>query len=121
MKAQLEKLQAAISTTARKTGIASATLLAKLVPKLDEKSSKIPDVEWWDALIMAPGNTYDDIASNPNKDEVIKGEAITFLVEHPIQMMPMISTDPANNHVPVYLTKKEERPGRKNRIRSGLD
>ena len=107
MKAQLEKLQAAISTTARKTGIASATQLAKLVPKLDEKSSKIPDVEWWDALIMAPGSTYDDIASNPNEDEVIKGEAITFLVEHPIQMMPMISTDPANNHVPVYLTKKE--------------
>ena len=40
MKAQLEKLQAAISTTARKTGIASATQLAKLVPKIDERSSQ---------------------------------------------------------------------------------
>ena len=107
MKAQLEKLQAAISTTARKTGIASATQLAKLVPKLDERSSKIPDVEWWDALIMVPGSTYDDVVSKPSREEVIKSEAITFLVEHPIQMMPMVSTDPANTHVPVYLTKKE--------------
>ena len=106
MKAQLEKLQAAISTTARKTGITSATQLAKLVPKVDEKSSEIPDVEWWDALIMAPRSTYEDFILNSNSG-VIKEEAITLLVEHPIQMMPMVSTDPANTHVPVYLTKKE--------------
>merc|ERR1719273_919347 len=46
MKAQLEKLQAEISTISRKTGITSATQLAKLVPKTDTKSSE-PDVEWW--------------------------------------------------------------------------
>ena len=51
MKAQLEKLQAEISSTSRKTGISSATQLAKLVPKDDTKSST-PDVEWWDALIL---------------------------------------------------------------------
>ena len=107
MKAQLEKLQASISTTARKTGIASATQLAKLVPKLDERSSKIPDVEWWDVLIMAPGSNYDDLHSTDSGLSVIKNEAITNLIEHPIQMMPMVSTDPANTHVPVYLTKKE--------------
>ncbi|CAB4065846.1 PRPF3 [Lepeophtheirus salmonis] len=37
MKAQLERLQAGISTTARKTGITSAAQLAKLVPKGDGK------------------------------------------------------------------------------------
>ena len=105
MKAQLEKLQASISTTARKTGIASATQLAKLVPKFDESSSKIPDVEWWDVLIMNPGSNYDNLESGGSA--VIKNEAITNLIEHPIQMMPLISTDPANTHVPVYLTKKE--------------
>ena len=40
MKAQLERLQADISTIARKTGIQSATQLAKLVPKGDEKGSR---------------------------------------------------------------------------------
>ena len=107
MKAQLEKLQASIITTARKTGIASATQLAKLVPKHDDVSSKIPDVEWWDVLIMAPGSNYDDLNSADIGLSVIKNEAITNLIEHPIQMMPMVSTDPANTHVPVYLTKKE--------------
>jgi len=107
MKAQLEKLQASISTTARRTGIASATQLAKLVPKFDESTSKIPDVEWWDVLIMTSGSNYDNLDSDSSS--VIKNEAITNLIEHPIQMMPLISTDPANTHVPVYLTKKEIR------------
>ena len=56
MKAQLEKLQAEISTISRKTGITSATQLAKLVPKTDTKCSE-PDVEWWDALIMVNGHS----------------------------------------------------------------
>ncbi len=55
MKAQLEKLQADISSTARRTGIASATQLAKLVPKDAKGSWKVPDVEWWDAHIMEGG------------------------------------------------------------------
>ncbi len=54
MKAQLEKLQADISSSARRTGIASATQLAKLVPK-DAKGERVPDVEWWDAHIMEGG------------------------------------------------------------------
>ena len=56
MKAQLERLQAEISTISRKTGITSAIQLAKLVPKSDTKSSE-PDVEWWDALIMTNGHS----------------------------------------------------------------
>lgn len=54
MKAQLVRLQSEISTIARKTGITSAAQLAKLVPKGDDKG-KIPEVEWWDALILNPG------------------------------------------------------------------
>merc|ERR1719412_773993 len=107
MKAQLQKLQADISTIARKTGITSATQLAKLVPKIDERSNRIPDVEWWDALIMTPGNTYDDLDTIGEDTKVLKTEAITTLIEHPIQILPMESTDPANTHVPVFLTKKE--------------
>ena len=41
MKAQLEKLQADISSVARRTGITSATQLAKLVPKETEKGMYI--------------------------------------------------------------------------------
>ena len=98
MKAQLERLQADISTIARKTGIQSATQLAKLVPKGDAKG-RCPDVEWWDNLILIQGASYENGLEN------IREEAITNLIEHPIQMKPMESTMPV--HVPVFLTKKE--------------
>lgn len=96
MKAQLERLQADISTIARKTGIQSATQLAKLVPKGDEKGTRCPDVEWWDNLILVNG-AYEGAE--------IREEAITSLIEHPIQMKGMESSQPI--HVPVFLTKKE--------------
>ena len=51
MKTQLEKLQSEISQIARKTGISSATQLAKLVPKGD-RQERVPDVEWWDQLLI---------------------------------------------------------------------
>ncbi len=56
MKAQLEKLQADIASSARRTGIASATQLAKLVPK-DARGDRVPDVEWWDGHIMEGGGS----------------------------------------------------------------
>ena len=100
MKAQLEKLQASISTKARQTGITSATQLAKLVPKGDTKTST-PDVEWWDALILVNGH-----ASKYDPSE-LREEAITNLVEHPIQLKPM---EPKGvTSVPVFLTKKEQK------------
>ena len=98
MKAQLEKLQAGISTIARKTGITSATQLAKLVPK-DAHKERIPDVEWWDAHILEPDCTYETWELREN--------AISNLIEHPIQMMPMEPRNAA--HVPVFLTKKEQK------------
>ena len=35
----------------RKTGISSATQLAKLVPKAAEDEEE-PDIEWWDQLVL---------------------------------------------------------------------
>ena len=97
MKAQLEKLQAEISSTSRKTGISSATQLAKLVPKDDTKSST-PDVEWWDALIL-----------NEQEYDIkhLRDEQFNNLVEHPIQLKPLEPKGPV--HVPVFLTKKEQK------------
>ena len=77
-------LQADISTIARKTGITSATQLAKLVPK-DADRGRVPDVEWWDAHIMAN-------AEYPAEDSTnfeLREGAVTKLIEHPIQMMPL--------------------------------
>jgi len=102
MKSKLEQLQADISTIARKTGITSATQLAKLVPK-DADRGRVPDVEWWDAHIMAN-------AEYPAEDSTnfeLREGAVTKLIEHPIQMMPL---EPRNQvHVPVFLTKKERK------------
>lgn len=52
MKAQLEKLQNEISQIARKTGISSAAKLAQLAPKGAEEVEEIPDMEWWDSVII---------------------------------------------------------------------
>ena len=99
MKAQLEKLQAGIATIARKTGITSATQLAKLVPK-DAASGRIPDLEWWDDYILDPeGRGYDT-------PDMLRDGAITNLIEQPIQMKTL---KPKAVHMPVFLTKKEQK------------
>ena len=51
MKAQLEKLQSEISSIARKTGISSATQLAKLVPK-GQKADKVRSVYCTTVLLL---------------------------------------------------------------------
>lgn len=82
MKAQLEKLQNEISQIARKTGISSATKLALIAPKTEALSEDVPNIEWWDSVILTAGY--------PNEDELttIKSSTITNLVEHPTQMRP---------------------------------
>lgn len=52
MKFQLEKLQNEISQIARKTGISSAAKLAQLAPKGEDEVEEIPDMEWWDSVII---------------------------------------------------------------------
>lgn len=82
MKTQLEKLQNEISQIARKTGISSATKLALIAPKTEALSEDVPNIEWWDSVILTSGY--------PNENELttIKSLAITNLVEHPAQMRP---------------------------------
>lgn len=82
MKAQLEKLQNEISQIARKTGISSATKLALIAPKTEAQNEDVPNVEWWDSVILNGSYPTDEESS------CIKITAITNLVEHPIQMRP---------------------------------
>ncbi|KAK0163611.1 hypothetical protein PV327_007277 [Microctonus hyperodae] len=102
MKAQLEKLQNEISQIARKTGISSVTKLALIAPKIESLNEDIPNVEWWDSVILT--GAYSDI----NEPVQIKNATITNLVEHPTQMKP--PTDPIKPiYMPVFLTHKERR------------
>lgn len=83
MKAQLEKLQNEISQIARKTGISSATKLALIAPKTDSKSAEVPQMEWWDSVILTQ-----DLNTMKGDKISIREQAITNLIEHPTQMKP---------------------------------
>ncbi|XKL59109.1 hypothetical protein PGB90_000125 [Kerria lacca] len=106
MKFQLEKLQNEISQIARKTGISSAAKLAQLAPKGEDEVEEIPDMEWWDSVIIK-NETYDNI-EDENCMHLIKESSITNLVEHPIQMKP--PTDPLKPvFMPIFLTRAERK------------
>lgn len=83
MKAQLEKLQNEISQIARKTGISSATKLALIAPKQDSHAEDVPQMEWWDSVILA-----NDLKTMDGENIAIRESAITNLIEHPTQMKP---------------------------------
>ena len=53
LQAQLEKLQNEISQIAKRTGITSATKLALIAPQAEHQEEDIPEVEWWDSVILA--------------------------------------------------------------------
>ncbi|GJQ69096.1 hypothetical protein Trydic_g6260 [Trypoxylus dichotomus] len=102
MKAQLEKLQNEISQIAKKTGISSATKLA-LIAKSEGLIEDIPQMEWWDSVILV-----DDLDTMINGKIAIKESAINNLVEHPTQMR--CPYDPLKAvYMPVFLTKKERK------------
>lgn len=102
MKAQLEKLQNEISQIAKKTGISSATKLA-LIAKSEGVSEDIPQMEWWDSVILE-----DNLDTMKDDKIAIKDIAINTLVEHPTQMR--CPTDPIKPvYMPVFLTKKERK------------
>ncbi|XP_033100866.1 U4/U6 small nuclear ribonucleoprotein Prp3-like [Anneissia japonica] len=103
-KAQLEKLQSEIAQAAKKTGISSAARLALIQPKKVLREDEIPDVEWWDSVILHV-DSYNGL-QNKDKRECIVG--ITHLVEHPIQLKPPGDKDAAVE-VPIFLTKKERK------------
>lgn len=122
MKSQLEKLQNEISQIARKTGISSATKLALIAPKQDSHADDVPQMEWWDSVILMNDlNTFDG-------DHIaIRESAITNLIEHPTQMKPpsklrnefncilntipfFLADEPLKPiYLPVFLTKKERK------------
>ncbi|CAH1398753.1 unnamed protein product [Nezara viridula] len=103
MKAQLQKLQSEISQIAKKTGITSATKLAQIAPKVEQTSADIPHVEWWDSVVL-----LNDSYGPDDEEPKLKEEAITHLIEHPIQMKaPTVPSKPV--YMPVFLTKKERK------------
>lgn len=83
MKSQLEKLQNEISQIARKTGISSATKLALIAPKQDSHADDVPQMEWWDSVILA-----NDLSTLDGDKIAIRESAISNLIEHPTQMKP---------------------------------
>ncbi|CAG9854113.1 unnamed protein product [Phyllotreta striolata] len=102
MKAQLEKLQNEISQIAKKTGISSATKLA-LIAKSEGLIEEIPQMEWWDSVIL-----IDNLDTMVGDKIAIKDSVINTLVEHPTQMK--CPTDPIKPvYMPVFLTKKERK------------
>ncbi|ESO08130.1 hypothetical protein HELRODRAFT_98250 [Helobdella robusta] len=104
-KAQLEKLQGEILQAAKKTGIATAAKLASIQPK-KEAIDDVPDVEWWDRVILKNDFCYPNLADETNKSVVFEG--ITNLVEHPIQMKPPVEKN-KSVEIPVMLTKTERK------------
>jgi len=50
--AQLEKLQNEISQISKRTGITSATQLARIAPQTEKHEEQVPRVEWWDSVLL---------------------------------------------------------------------
>ena len=111
-KAQLEILQNEVATAAKKTGIASAAKLAVVQPK-QENTGDVPDVEWWDSVILK-ADTYSNFSepSPANFEDVTNFDVITNLIEHPIQLKPHVDKD-QKVELPLMLTKKETKKMRK--------
>ncbi|PAV59054.1 hypothetical protein WR25_10760 [Diploscapter pachys] len=102
--AKLNKLQQEVSAAAASTGISSAVKLAMVTPK-SKKADEIPDIEWWDAVVLDRPN-YDEIPDG--KDEDRYAETVSDLGEHPISLPP--PTEPlAPTFLKVYLTTKERK------------
>nr|CAD7424184.1 unnamed protein product [Timema monikensis] len=103
MKAQLDKLQNEISQIAKKTGISSATKLALIAPKTQSAEEQVPDVEWWDSVVLQSESYF-----GPSGESNLKPSAVSNLVEHPTQLRP--PTEPLKPvYMPVFLTQKERK------------
>ncbi|CAF4180883.1 unnamed protein product, partial [Rotaria magnacalcarata] len=104
-KAKLERLQQEISQIAKRTGIAVENQVTIIQPKKFFSELHVPDVEWWDYVIIQQNN-YSTITPDANILPMLTG--ITRLIEHPIQLKPPFE---ANKPVllPIHLTKHEQR------------
>eukprot|EP01043_Picozoa_sp_COSAG02_P053082 COSAG02_NODE_5813_length_4020_cov_1.744708_5_plen_380_part_00 len=68
-----------------------------------KKIDLVPDIEWWDAPFVA---SYDDVVGDKF---VIRGDKITHLEEHPVQIEPPTEKGEAEPTIPLYLTKQERK------------
>lgn len=121
-KAKLERLQSEIEKAAKQTGISSAVKLAIVTPTgLPETSTGeyIPEVEWWDEVVLGNGKQYNDIPSLEQAPVERYADTITDLVEHPIQLKP--PDEPLQpQYLKASLTKKERKKLRRQNRREAL-
>lgn len=121
-KAKLERLQSEIEKAAKQTGISSAVKLAIVTPSgLPESSTGeyIPEVEWWDEVVVGNGKGYTDIPSLDMPPDERYASAISDLVEHPIQLKP--PDEPLQpQYLKASLTKKERKKMRRQNRREAL-
>uniref|UniRef100_A0A914KZV2 U4/U6 small nuclear ribonucleoprotein Prp3 n=1 Tax=Meloidogyne incognita TaxID=6306 RepID=A0A914KZV2_MELIC len=122
-KAKLEKLQSEIEKAAKQTGISSAVKLAIVTPSgLPETSTGeyIPEVEWWDEVVLGNGKRYENIPSVVDIAPLDRyADTITDLVEHPIQLKP--PDEPLQpQYLKASLTKKERKKLRRQNRREAI-
>ncbi|MCO5560735.1 hypothetical protein L7F22_014355 [Adiantum nelumboides] len=76
----------------------------------EKPKDPIPDVEWWDAVILPSGNYPDSLEGELN----VKMEKLTIYVEHPVPIEPPAEPAPPPPQ-PLKLTKKERKKMRTQR------
>ncbi|KAI3874996.1 hypothetical protein MKW98_019569 [Papaver atlanticum] len=73
----------------------------------EKPKDPIPEVEWWDAVLL-PSGTYGDIGRGSIKNDKLKMEKITIYVEHPLSAEPPAEPAPPPPQS-FKLTKKEQK------------
>ncbi|MCO5602156.1 hypothetical protein L7F22_056284 [Adiantum nelumboides] len=104
----------------KQAALAKAKAEADINPNLIEVSERfpikeklkdlIPDVEWWDAVILPSGKYPDSLEGELN----VKMEKLTIYVEHPVPIEPPAEAAPPPPQ-PLKLTKKERKKMRTQR------
>jgi U4/U6 small nuclear ribonucleoprotein PRP3 len=104
--AKLSKLQNTISTAAKQTGISSAVKLAIVTPASAEVADDLPEIEWWDRVLLNDAPNYDQIPNSSVPINERYSNTITDLIEHPVQLKP---PNAALDKICIkaHLTKKE--------------
>eukprot|EP01018_Ginkgo_biloba_P038063 Gb_36855 [translate_table: standard] len=79
--------------------------VSERVPTKEEKpKDPVPDVEWWDVVLL-PSGTYNDVTEGNLR---VKMEKLTIYVEHPQPIEPPAEPRPPPPQ-PLKLTKKEQK------------
>lgn len=70
----------------------------------EEPQEPIPEVEWWDARLLADGSTYGSVIDG--EPAQLREDRITIYVEHPVLIDPPAEAPPPPPQ-PLKLTKRE--------------